>query len=240
LSSTIAVSPSEAQKSLGGSPLKRFLKRIYSGLVPSELAVFPEIDTDLDGCKSLLKGRVLNAGAGWRDVSHLVDGELINQDITWPGDERTNIDIHSPLHNIPVEANYFDAILCIAVLEHVENPEEVVPELYRVLKPGGHLILEVPFLQPEHKVPTDFQRYTKDGLVRLVTRHGFSVESIKGLFTVYHTLYWQVYLWLHLRKSILYLLMRVVLLRPLLWASRNSKTYSDTLASGFQLIATKN
>ena len=178
-------------------------------------------------------------GAGWRDVSHLVEGELVNQDIRWPGDTRTNIQIYSPLHQIPVQSNYFDAILCIAVLEHVENPEEVVPELYRVLKPGGHLILEVPFLQPEHKVPRDFQRYTKDGLIRLVSHHGFSVESIKGLFTVYHTLYWQVYLWLHLKKTIGYLLLRVILLRPLLWSARRSSTYSDTLASGFQLVATK-
>jgi len=219
--------------------IKKLLRSIYTRLVPSELAVFPEIDVDLDECKPLLKGKVLNAGAGVREVSHLVDGELINQDITWPGDNRTNIHIYSPIHQIPVESNYFDAILCIAVLEHVENPEEVVPELYRVLKPGGHLILEVPFLQPEHKVPTDFQRYTRDGLVRLVSHHGFSVEKIKGLFTVYHTLYWQVYLWLHLKKTVTYLLLRVIILRPLLWSARRSSTYSDTLASGFQLIATK-
>lgn len=219
--------------------IKKLLKNLYARLVPSELAVFPEIDIDLDECKSLLKGKVLNAGAGWRDVSHLVEGELTNQDITWPGDERTNIQIYSPLHQIPVASNFFDAILCIAVLEHVENPEEVVPELYRVLKPGGHLILEVPFLQPEHKVPTDYQRYTKDGLVRLVSHHGFSVEQIKGLFTVYHTLYWQVYLWLHLKKTMTYLILRVILLRPLLWSARRSTTYSDKLASGFQLIATK-
>lgn len=215
------------------------LRDLYARLIPSEHAVFPEIDADLADCKRLLKGRVLNAGAGLRDVSHLVDGELTNQDLTWPGDERTNIQIYSPLHQIPVESNYFDAILCIAVLEHVENPEEVVPELYRVLKPGGHLVLEVPFLQPEHKVPTDFQRYTKDGLVRLVSHHGFSVEQIKGLFTVYHTLYWQVYLWLHLKRSLTYLMLRLLLLRPLLWSARRSTTYSDALASGFQLIATK-
>jgi SAM-dependent methyltransferase len=219
--------------------IKKILRSVYSALVPTELAVFPEIDGELIEYKSLLKGKVLNAGAGWRDVSHLVDGELINQDISWPGDDRSNIHIHSPIHQIPVESNYFDAILCIAVLEHVENPEEVVPELYRVLKPGGHLILEVPFLQPEHKVPTDFQRYTKDGLIRLVSHHGFCVESIKGLFSVYHTLYWQVYIWLHLKRSALYLLSRLVLLRPLLWLARHSKTYSDRLASGFQLIATK-
>ena len=219
--------------------MKKFLRSLYGRLVPSELAVFPEIDTDLDECKSLLKGKVLNAGAGCRNVSHLVDGELINQDITWPGDERNNIQIYSPLHKIPFESNYFDAILCIAVLEHVENPEEVVPELYRVLKPGGHLILEVPFLQPEHKVPTDFQRYTKDGLVRLVSHNGFSVERVKGLFTVYHTLYWQVYVWLHLKRNVGYRLLRLVLLPLLLWCSRRSATYSDRLATGFQLVATK-
>jgi SAM-dependent methyltransferase len=214
-------------------------KRLYSRVVPGELAVFPEIDVDLAACKPLLKGKVLNAGAGWRDVSHLVEGELINQDLTWPGDERKHIDIYSPLHQIPVASNYFDVILCIAVLEHVENPEEVVPELFRVLKPGGHLILEVPFLQPEHKVPTDFQRYTKDGLIRLVSHHGFTVTDIKGLFTVYHTLYWQAYMWLHLKKSITYLLLRPLILRLLLWRARHSQTYSDTLACGFQLIATK-
>lgn len=221
------------------SKVRRVLKSLYDRLVPSELAVFPPIDADLREHKALLKGKVLNAGAGWRDVSHIVEGELVNQDIQWDGDDRKNIQIYSPLHHIPVEANTFDAILCIAVLEHVENPEEVVPELYRVLKPGGYLILEVPFLQPEHKVPTDFQRYTKDGLVRLVTHHGFSIEKINGLFTVYHTLYWQVFIWLHLKRSISYLLMRLILLRPLLLAAQRSTTYSDRLATGFQLIATK-
>lgn len=130
-------------------------------------------------------------------------------------------------------------ILSIAVMEHVENPEEVVPELFRVLKPGGHFILEVPFLQLEHKVPTDYQRYTKDGLTRLVTHHGFRVTEIRGIFNVYHTFYWQVFLWLHLKNSPHYLIMRVLFLRPLLWASRRSNTYSDRLATGFQLVATK-
>ncbi|MBA3766037.1 MAG: methyltransferase domain-containing protein [Acidobacteria bacterium] len=219
--------------------IKNVLKKVYKHWVPDELAVFPEIDVDLEPHRLILKGRVLNAGAGLRDVFHLIEGELINQDLTWPGDTRTNIDIRSPLHQIPTESNHFDAILCIAVMEHVENPEEVVPELYRVLKPGGHLILEVPFLQPEHKVPTDFQRYTKDGLVRLVSNHGFRVLGIKGIFTVYHTLYWQIHIWLHLKKNFIYLLLRILLLRPLLWRARKSRTYSDRLATGFQLIATK-
>ncbi len=220
-------------------PIKKILRSLYGKIVPGEFAVFPNIDVDLTEFTPFLKGKVLNAGAGWRDVSHLVEGQLTNQDITWPGDERTNIDIRSPIHQIPVESDYFDAILCIAVMEHVENPEEVVPELCRVLRPGGHLILEVPFLQPEHKVPTDYQRYTKDGLIRLVTHHGFRVLDIKGLFTVYHTLYWQAYIWLHLKNNPFYLLLRMLILRPLLWRAQRSKTFSDKLATGFQLVATK-
>lgn len=216
-----------------------FVRKIYSWLVPDELAVFPPIDVDLAPVRHLLQGKVLNAGSGTRDLSHLVSGELVNLDIGWPGDESANLHIRSPLHRIPVEANQFDVILCMAVMEHVENPEEVVPELLRVLKPGGILVLEVPFLQPEHKVPTDFQRYTKDGLARLVSHHGFKVISIRGIFNVYHTFYWQVFIWLHLKNSVPYLAMRICFLRLLLWRARKSKTYSDRLATGFQLLAKK-
>lgn len=215
------------------------VRGLYGWFVPGELDVFPPIDRNLDPVRHYLKGRVLNAGSGTRDISHLIDGELVNQDLGWEGDESANLHIRSPLHRIPVPDNHFDVVLNVAVMEHVENPEEVVPEFLRVLKPGGHLVLEVPFLQPEHKVPTDFQRYTRDGLVRLVTHHGFEMREIRGIFNVYHTLYWQVYLWLHLRNTPAYLLMRCLFLRPLLWASRRSRVYSDRLATGFQLVEVK-
>lgn len=219
--------------------IRRILSPLYHYFVPNEGAPFGPIDDELVQHKDILKGRVLNAGAGWRSIIHLVTGELINQDIEWPDDKRTNIHIRSPLHEIPTASDWFDAIVCIAVIEHVENPEEVIPEMYRVLKPGGHLILTVPFLQPEHKIPTDFQRYTRDGLIRLVQHHGFRVVKAEGLFTVYHTLYWQVWVWLHLKNSIVFILLRLVFLRPLLWAARHSKLSSDKLASCFQVVATK-
>lgn len=216
-------------------PLKRAIHR----RIPGEIDCFPPIDTDLEEFRPLLRGRVLNAGAGVREVSHLVEGELVNQDISWAGDERTNIHIYSPLHVIPVADDHFDAILCIAVLEHVENPQEVMAEMYRVLKPGGHLVLEVPFLQPEHKVPTDFQRYTRDGLERLVTENGFRVVRTKGLFTVYHTLYWQAHIWLHTKRTPLYLIGRFLLLPLLLRRARRSSTYNERIATGYQILATK-
>lgn len=221
------------------SGLLGMLRRAYARRVPGEIACFPSIDSDLQEFRPLLRGRVLNAGAGTRKVSHLIEGELINQDLTWPGDSRTDIHIYSPLHVIPVPDEHFDAILCIAVLEHVANPEEVMREMFRVLKPGGHLILEVPFLQPEHKVPTDFQRYTRDGLELLVKKHGFRLVQTKGLFTVYHTLYWQAHIWLHTKRSPLYLLGRVTLLPLLLRRARKSSTYSERLATGYQILASR-
>ena len=64
-------------------------------------------------------------------------------------------DIESPLakvkmdiHHIPYSDNFFDAILCNHVLEHVESDRKVLTELFRVLKKGGWAILQVPFFEP--------------------------------------------------------------------------------------------
>jgi SAM-dependent methyltransferase len=207
----------------------------------SQAWIWPPIDHELNEPKAmgLLKGRVLNAGAGWRDLSHLIDGELINQDLRCENEDRSNIQIYSLLHEIPMADGFFDNIRCIAVLEHVENPEAVVPEMKRVLKPGGHIVASVPFMQPEHKVPTDFQRYTHDGLTRLFAHHGFEVVSCKPLFTVYHTLHWMVYEWLRLRRTLVYIILRLTLLPLLGWLARHSTLQSDKLASAFQIIACK-
>jgi SAM-dependent methyltransferase len=236
---TIIYGTGEAAGARPRSRLSTILGKTLRRYVPQEIACFPAIDVDLEEFRPLLKGRVLNAGAGTRKVSHLIDGELINQDLTWPGDDRPDIQIYSPLHVIPVADDHFDAILCIAVLEHVANPEEVMAEMFRVLKPGGHIVLEVPFLQPEHKVPTDFQRYTRDGLELLVQRHGFRLLRTKGLFTVYHTLYWQAHIWLHTKRSAFYLLGRLLLLPLLLRRARRSTTYNERLATGYQILAAK-
>lgn len=207
----------------------------------AQSAVWPSLDHELTEAKKegFLTGEVLNAGAGWRDISHLVEGRLVNQDITWEGDNRTNIDIFSPIHSIPRPDNFFDNILCIAVLEHVENPEKIIPEFLRVLKPGGHVVASVPFLQPEHKVPTDFQRYTKDGLQRLFSLHGFEIVSVKPIFSVYHTLHWITYEWLHLKDTVLYKILRLLILPLLVFAAKKSSLQSDKLASVFQLVARK-
>jgi SAM-dependent methyltransferase len=53
-------------------------------------------------------------------------------------------DMHFDLHKIPLEDNQFDVIFCNHVMEHVDNPIQCMSELYRVMKPGGWGILQVP------------------------------------------------------------------------------------------------
>ncbi|MCO5268623.1 MAG: class I SAM-dependent methyltransferase [Brumimicrobium sp.] len=53
-------------------------------------------------------------------------------------------DLHFDLHNIPLEDNRFDVIFCNHVLEHVEDANQCMRELYRVMKPGGWGIFQVP------------------------------------------------------------------------------------------------
>ena len=45
---------------------------------------------------------------------------------------------------LPLEDDYFDLIICNHVLEHIENDEDAIKELYRVLKKDGKAILQVP------------------------------------------------------------------------------------------------
>jgi SAM-dependent methyltransferase len=81
-------------------------------------------------------------------------------------------------HRLPFEDGSIDGLICQAVIEHVKNPQKVVDEAQRVLKPGGVLYLEVPFLQGFHADPYDFQRYTLEGL-RVLT-HQFD-ERVSGV-----------------------------------------------------------
>jgi SAM-dependent methyltransferase len=198
---------------------------------------FPSLEEEIGNYRRWLTGRVLNAGAGDRDVRHLVDGELVNQDIAESLHNTDAIDIFSPLHEIPVPDGHFDAILCNAVLEHVRNPVEVLAEFRRVCRPGGILYLVVPFMQPEHLDPTDFQRYTSEGLQELVHRHDFAVVEVNGVHSVYTTLGWIAKEWLQAVPGWRGWLGRWLILPALKRTAKRSDMYVHSLASAYRVVA---
>ena len=124
---------------------------------------FQPLEWELEPLRSYFSGRTLNAGCGNRDITETLSGfgatEVVNYDIASdiPGA------LIGPLEKMPFAAAEFDSILCNAVLEHVEAPEPVIREMVRVLRPGGYLVVAVPFLQPFHPCPGDFRRYTRKG-----------------------------------------------------------------------------
>ncbi len=59
-------------------------------------------------------------------------------------DGRPHVSHTVDITEIPFESNSYDAIICIHVLEHVENDRKAMDELYRVLKPGGWAVITVP------------------------------------------------------------------------------------------------
>lgn len=198
-------------------------------------ALFGPLEEELDGYGYLFTGKVLNAGAGDRDISHLIAGELVNQDIDG-GLHNANIDVLSPLHDIPVEDASYDAVICNAVLEHVANPQEVIAEFARVLRPGGALYLCVPFMQPEHLDPTDFQRYTQDGLVRLVELHGFLARETGPVHSVYATLGWILAEWLRPFPGWRGWALRWALLPWVTRMARRSTSQVHSVASAYRVI----
>jgi SAM-dependent methyltransferase len=128
-----------------------------------------------------VSGTLLDVGCGTKPYSSLflVD-EYVGLDIDSEISRRRGI--AEKLYDgtrFPFDSQHFDVVLCNQVLEHVFNPDEFISELHRVLKPGGQLILTVPFVWDEHEQPFDYARYTSFGLKALLARNGLTLTVQK-------------------------------------------------------------
>ena len=101
------------------------------------------------------QGKVLNVGSG----NTKLRPDIINLDIV----KYPNVDIVADAHSLPFGDEYFDGVFCNAVLEHTIRPWIVAGEIQRVLKTGGTLCVQTPFLEGVHD-EYDFFRFTLKGL----------------------------------------------------------------------------
>jgi SAM-dependent methyltransferase/uncharacterized protein YbaR (Trm112 family) len=102
--------------------------------------------------------RILNLGSGVRKLYH--NTNILNFDIA----PHENAAVVGNGERLPFRDRSFDAVVLDAVIEHLAHPQRVVGEVERVLKPGGIVLAQVPFLYPFHAAPHDYQRFTPAGL----------------------------------------------------------------------------
>jgi SAM-dependent methyltransferase len=87
-------------------------------------------------------------------------------------------DLNEP---IPLDNDSFDTIILSDVLEHIYRPQQLLSEVARMLRPGGKLILNVPFMYWLHEQPHDYYRYTRFALERMVQEAGLSVALLSEI-----------------------------------------------------------
>ena len=116
--------------------------------------------------------KIIDIGAGDNYYQDLFPNK-INIDI----DSARRPDIVGDIYQLPFEDESVEAVLCIEVLEHLAYPQRAVDELFRVLKPGGKLILSTRFVFPIHDAPGDYFRYTKYGIYHLF--RAWRIESLE-------------------------------------------------------------
>jgi SAM-dependent methyltransferase len=87
--------------------------------------------------------------------------------------EDSSPDLLGDACQIPVRSQTIDVVFSTQVIEHVAKPDQLLKECYRVLKPGGSLVLSGPMYWPLHEEPHDFFRFTKHGFAHLLADSGF-------------------------------------------------------------------
>jgi len=121
---------------------------------------YSQSSLDLIDAARAAGGMALDCGAGSREfvADHLIQVEITPYD---------NIDVLAVNQRLPFPDSSFDVVMSYDVLEHVTDPFQSARELSRVLKPGGVLHVNVPFLQTEHGYPHHFFNMTRMGLRQL-------------------------------------------------------------------------
>lgn len=196
-------------------------------------------------------GRLLDLGCGNKPYESLYT-PLTTSDIGCDiiQSDRNRVDVICPVTELPFQDNEFDTVFCTQVLEHVYEHDKMMAEVNRVLKPGGTIILTVPFAWELHEEPYDFFRYTKHALKELFERSGFEIEYIKpngGKWAAAYQLRTNMlYLSFRKRKTLLnkirkifYMELRFTQLRNLfaIWLDKNF--YDDVFTLNYIVVAKK-
>lgn len=151
--------------------------------------VYSRHDRSLARHEHLLSGHVTDLGAGAASYKRwCLESECRYTSVDWSGSmHEGEIDVIANLNEpLPIRSESTDTILCFSVLEHLHDPENILHEASRILRPDGWLLLQVPWQWWIHEEPHDFFRYTPFALRRMLEKNGFdaiNVEAQGGVFS---------------------------------------------------------
>lgn len=142
------------------------------------------IDLYVATVRQYAQGKLLDLGAGMVPFYGVYKDKVTeNICIDWGNSLHTNphLDVVADLNQpFPLPDNTFDSILCTDVLEHIADPFAFMQETARVLKPGGNLMLMVPFFYWLHETPHDYYRYTEFALRKMCVDNHLEVVELKA------------------------------------------------------------
>lgn len=197
-----------------------------------------------------IKGRLYDLGCGEMPYKEWLMPHVESYTgVDWGNsqhDQKADIiaDLNIPL---PIESETVNTVISLNVMEHLREPQVFLGEVFRILKPGGAMILQVPFMWWIHEPPYDYYRFTRFGLEYLTRKCGFSkveVYPMTGFWTTWFLkLNYQSARLIRgpflIRKTIL-LLLRVVWAidqRAALWLDARWQSEEET--AGYFVLALK-
>ena len=123
-------------------------------------------------------GYVLEIGGGTSMLRAVIEREVrgahyISGDIAPTNNTTAAMDGNA----LPVATGSIDAVIALEVLEHMPNPQRMLAEASRILKPNGMLIVTTPFMFGVHDY-RDYFRFTPLGLSELLTASGLTLSTV--------------------------------------------------------------
>lgn len=153
----------------------------HSNRKPHNYHIYDNIDYYLQLYSTNIKGTLYDLGCGTSPYKSW----LLNY-----ADRYVGVDWGSTLHELkadiladlneplPIESEVADTVMSLSVMEHLREPQVFLNESHRILKPGGSMVVQVPFMWWVHEAPYDFYRYTRYGLQYMFEKAGFTDVTI--------------------------------------------------------------
>jgi SAM-dependent methyltransferase len=180
------------------SKVRQLIEIVWSPIALFEISLRNNLTSFIAESNISDQEQWLDVGCGDRPYESLFPkGVYIGIDvkISGRGDALKNPDYFYDGKVLPYIDNSIDGILSTQVLEHVFSTDQYLGEIYRVLKPGGKLLISTPFVWQEHEQPFDFMRWTSFGITLSLKNVGFerientklikSIESLAMIFNLY-------------------------------------------------------